>query len=380
MAVTEQEMLEDLAYTESEGPADMGDDDWDRLGEEDDFDGLEGEDEFATEDYGEDMFAKDSLEAEEAEEAEESVASQLGAMLGAEDEDEFFGKLLGGIKSLAKKAAPFVGKLARGAGPILSMIPHPDLGVGDQVVEEVGAADGVDVLVPLRAEFVLDLAPDVVTLLLDHAGCRAGVVEVEVGLAVRRHPELGEQVVDHRRAVGIQDLALDGADPEMLQRGVHLGCHLGHALIHHRLHALQHALGAKRAHVLHLVGEDGVLERDVRHHQRAGRDLRATVVDGEIFTAAFRSEPRYRVDYRAGIASAEVTSYRLPGDVADRLRELMARLGLIFGAVDFRVTPEGEHVFFEVNPAGEYLFVVDRTTLPIPQAIAAALERHAAAH
>jgi hypothetical protein len=58
----------------------------------------------------------------------------------------------------------------------------------------------------------------------------------------------------------------------------------------------------------------------------------------------------------------------------------MARLGLIFGAVDFRVTPEGEHVFFEVNPAGEYLFVVDRTTLPIPQAIAAALERHAAAH
>ena len=32
MAVTEQEMLEDLAYTESEGPADMGEDEWDRLG------------------------------------------------------------------------------------------------------------------------------------------------------------------------------------------------------------------------------------------------------------------------------------------------------------------------------------------------------------
>jgi hypothetical protein len=132
MAVTEQEMLEDLAYTESEGPADMGEDEWDRLGEEDDFDAFGGEDEFEAEDYGEDMFAEDSLEAEEA---EESVASQLGAMLGAEDEDEFFGKLLGGIKSLAKKAAPFVGKLARGAGPILSMFPHPDLGVGDQVVE-----------------------------------------------------------------------------------------------------------------------------------------------------------------------------------------------------------------------------------------------------
>ena len=94
-----------------------------------------------------------------------------------------------------------------------------------------------------------------------------------------RHPELGEQVVDHRRAVGIQDLALDRADPEMLERGVHLGRHLGHALVHHRLHALEHALRAEGAHVLHLVGEDGVLERDVRHHQRAGLALVRGVLD-----------------------------------------------------------------------------------------------------
>ncbi|MGH8337368.1 MAG: hypothetical protein ACRETL_11240, partial [Gammaproteobacteria bacterium] len=62
-------------------------------------------------------------------------------------------------------------------------------------------------------------------------------------------------------------------------------------------------------------------------------------------------------------------------DVAGRLRELMRRLDLKFGAVDFRVTPDGEHVFLEVNPAGEYLFVSNRIDLPIPQAIAAALDR-----
>ena len=135
MAVTEQEMLEDLAYTESEGPADMGEDDRDRMGEEDDFDAFGGEDDFEAEDYGEDMFGEDLLEAEEA---EESVANQLGAILGAEDEDEFFGKLLGGIKSLAKKAAPFVGKLARGAAPILSMIPHPAAQVAGKVAGVLG--------------------------------------------------------------------------------------------------------------------------------------------------------------------------------------------------------------------------------------------------
>jgi hypothetical protein len=96
---------------------------------------------------------------------------------------------------------------------------------------------------------------------------------------VLRDPELGEQVIDHRTAVGIQDLALDRADPEMLQRGVHLGRHLGHALVDHRLHAFQHAFGAEGAHVLHLIGKDRVLERDVRHHQRAGLALVGRVLD-----------------------------------------------------------------------------------------------------
>jgi glutathione synthase/RimK-type ligase-like ATP-grasp enzyme len=106
-------------------------------------------------------------------------------------------------------------------------------------------------------------------------------------------------------------------------------------------------------------------------------DLRVTVVDGEIFATSFRSDPRYEVDYRPGVGTAEVRPYELPDDVTGKLRALMDRFGLKYGAVDFRVTPEGEHVFFEVNPAGEYLFASERTGQPIPQAIAAALERNA---
>jgi D-alanine-D-alanine ligase-like ATP-grasp enzyme len=55
--------------------------------------------------------------------------------------------------------------------------------------------------------------------------------------------------------------------------------------------------------------------------------------------------------------------------------ELMRIFGLQYGAVDFRVTPEGEHVFLEVNPAGEFLFISRRTGQPIAEAVAAALER-----
>jgi SAM-dependent methyltransferase len=70
--------------------------------------------------------------------------------------------------------------------------------VGDQVVEEVGAADGVDVLIRLGTQLVLDLAPDVVALLLDHPGCRARVVEVEFDLGVRRDPEPRYDVSEKR--------------------------------------------------------------------------------------------------------------------------------------------------------------------------------------
>ena len=54
----------------------------------------------------------------------------------------------------------------------------------------------------------------------------------------------------------------------------------------------------------------------------------------------------------------------------------MKMLGVCFGAIDMRLTPDGDHVFLEINPAGEYLFVSQRTGQPIPQAIAAALDRH----
>jgi hypothetical protein len=135
MAVTEQEMLEDLAYAESEGPADMLEDEadaWDGFGEADESDYLEAGD------FGEDEFDGFGEDAYEAEEADESIGNILGNILGAEDEDEFFGKLLGGIKNIVKKAAPVVGKIARGAAPILSMIPHPAAQVAGKVAGVLG--------------------------------------------------------------------------------------------------------------------------------------------------------------------------------------------------------------------------------------------------
>jgi glutathione synthase/RimK-type ligase-like ATP-grasp enzyme len=108
----------------------------------------------------------------------------------------------------------------------------------------------------------------------------------------------------------------------------------------------------------------------------ADLDLRVTIVENEVFAAAIESEARYLADYRPGLASAKVTPFALPPAVTEKLLALMKILNLNFGAIDLRVTPDGDYVFLEVNPAGEYLFISKRTNQPIPAAIAASLEHH----
>jgi glutathione synthase/RimK-type ligase-like ATP-grasp enzyme len=51
----------------------------------------------------------------------------------------------------------------------------------------------------------------------------------------------------------------------------------------------------------------------------------------------------------------------------------MGELGMQYGAFDFIETPEGEHVFLEVNPSGEWGMLEKDLGYPISEAIADAL-------
>ena len=48
----------------------------------------------------------------------------------------------------------------------------------------------------------------------------------------------------------------------------------------------------------------------------------------------------------------------------------MKRLGIVYGAIDLRRTPDDGYVFLEVNPAGEWRFVEDRTGQPMTDTFA----------
>lgn len=103
----------------------------------------------------------------------------------------------------------------------------------------------------------------------------------------------------------------------------------------------------------------------------ASADLRITIVGDRIFPAAIDSRgTSYEVDFRMSLGEARTEACELPRDVEQRLFALTKRLGLVYGAIDVRRTPEGEHVFLEVNTGGEFLFIEDRTGQPIAQAVA----------
>ena len=93
-----------------------------------------------------------------------------------------------------------------------------------------------------------------------------------------------------------------------------------------------------------------------------------------MFAAAIHSQATdYQVDFRMSLGQAKVEPVSLPAEIEERLLQLMDRLGLVYGAVDMRRTPTGEHVFLEVNTAGEFLFVEERTGQPIARTLAALL-------
>lgn len=49
----------------------------------------------------------------------------------------------------------------------------------------------------------------------------------------------------------------------------------------------------------------------------------------------------------------------------------MASLGLNYGAIDIIVTPDGQHLFLEINPVGEFFWMeIYSPKYPISQAIA----------
>jgi len=98
-------------------------------------------------------------------------------------------------------------------------------------------------------------------------------------------------------------------------------------------------------------------------------DVRATMIGSQIFSACIHtSQGRAEIDSRLD-PDAPFTAYQLPASVEAGLLSLMNELGLVFGTIDLKIAASGEHVFLEINPQGQFLYVEIQTGLPISDAL-----------
>ena len=102
-------------------------------------------------------------------------------------------------------------------------------------------------------------------------------------------------------------------------------------------------------------------------------DLRVTVVSDDIFGAAILADgsPIYG-DWRLRKSDARASAVSLPEDVAQRCVEIVKAFGLKYGAIDLAIEG-GEYYFLELNPTGEWAWLVDEAGLAIDEAIGALL-------
>lgn len=88
-------------------------------------------------------------------------------------------------------------------------------------------------------------------------------------------------------------------------------------------------------------------------------ELRVTVIGERVFAAKIHSQDdaRTAIDSRDMSANIAYEATVLPPELARRCIDFVRSYDLSYGALDLIVTPDGEVVFLENNPAGQFLYV-----------------------
>jgi len=101
-------------------------------------------------------------------------------------------------------------------------------------------------------------------------------------------------------------------------------------------------------------------------------DLRVTVVGNQVLSAQINSQvyEDTKIDWRNGDnIRLKYSSIELPIALKQKCLELTKRLSLNYGAIDFVLDENGEFIFLEINPNGQWGWVDKRLNLGIGNAI-----------
>lgn len=105
-------------------------------------------------------------------------------------------------------------------------------------------------------------------------------------------------------------------------------------------------------------------------------EIRVTVVGNKVFSCEIHSQDSEKTldDWRHyDLKNVKHAVHKLPKIIEALCIKMMKRLELNFATFDLILTPDGQYVFLELNPNGQWLWIEQLIGLPISNAIAETL-------
>lgn len=97
-------------------------------------------------------------------------------------------------------------------------------------------------------------------------------------------------------------------------------------------------------------------------------DIRVTIVGQTVFAVRIGKESA-EVDWRKPEIIKHYEIAVLPQTLIDKLLRLTSKFGMIYSAIDLIENPEGEFVFLEINPVGEWVWLEQELGLNISKSL-----------
>ena len=153
------------------------------------------------------------------------------------------------------------------------------------------------------------------------------------------------------------------------------------SLLHHRidLHNKAHLIFT---HVisnsdLHMLDTLVYAPCMIQERIQAKYELRITVIEDMVFSARL-DLPKTSWDDIHNTNDGQIikTPINLTGDDEEKCKQLMASLGLKYGAIDLVVDNTGRMVFLEVNPTGDWYWIEKSTGLPITETMVKLIQKY----
>ena len=105
-------------------------------------------------------------------------------------------------------------------------------------------------------------------------------------------------------------------------------------------------------------------------------EVRVVVIDRHLTAVEIKAgSPDSSIDWRSDYAALAYELIEPPGHIAHGIRALVRSFDLMYGALDFIVSPDGERVFLEINTGGQYGWLEAATGVPLTEYLADVLAK-----